>query len=285
YWRISPSSLLPLLGDHQSRLMAIIQSAPAKVLRPLQIIGSEVAVLAGLVAYKHDDLGTARRQFELGTELARQANDGPAIAHAYRAQRNAISSASVRGGNRADSARALSMLDAAVAVAGAGAPPLQLAMLFATRAEERAVMGLKTEALQDIDRAARAVAQAGTPEVGYYDHWSETRLQGWHASVLLYLHRPVEAVKVLEQIVPATPDELVSDKADVLGDLGAAYAQAGQPEQAVHCLTNSLHIARQGGIDDGVARIQHVRNRHLSSYSDLPAVLELDERLNLTVGV
>ncbi|MGH7883131.1 MAG: hypothetical protein ACREN8_09550, partial [Candidatus Dormibacteraceae bacterium] len=125
YWRISPSSLLPLLGDHQSRLMAIIQSAPAKVLRPLQIIGSEAAVLAGLAAYKHDDLGTARRQFELGTELARQANDGPAIAHAYRAQRNAVSSASVRGGNRADSARALSMLDAAVAVAGAGAPPLQ----------------------------------------------------------------------------------------------------------------------------------------------------------------
>jgi hypothetical protein len=46
-------------------------------------------------------------------------------------------------------------------------------MLFATRAEEQAAMGLAAHALRDIDRADRALAQAGTPEIGYYDHWSE----------------------------------------------------------------------------------------------------------------
>jgi hypothetical protein len=112
YWRILPSSLLPLLDIHQSRLIRLIPAAPAEVQRPLQILGSEVAVLAGLAAYKRDDLGTARQQFELGTELAREAQVGPAIAHAYRAQRNAVSSAAVRGGNRQNSALTLSLLDA-----------------------------------------------------------------------------------------------------------------------------------------------------------------------------
>ena len=152
-------------------------------------------------------------------------------------------------------------------------------MLFATRAEERAVLGLDTQALQDMDRARRAFAMAGPPEMGYYDHWNEARLLGWYASVLLYLGQPTEAVKILEQAVPATPAELVSDKADVLGDLGAAYAEIGEPEQAVSCLKDSLWTAREAGLHDGVARVHHVRNRQLKPYSDVLAVRELDEQL------
>ena len=279
YWRMSPASLLPYLIDHQVRLMALIETVRGRIRRPLLTVGSETAVVAGLAAYKRDDLGMARRQFDLAVELANEANDGSALAHVYRAQRNVVSSAAVRGGNHQDSIRALSMLDSAVTVAGSNAPRLQLAMLFATRAEERAVMGMEREALQDIDRADQALAQAGAPETGYYDHWSEARLQGWHASVLLYLGRPAEAAVVLERAVPGTPVELVSDRADVLGDLGAAYAQAAEPERAVACLKDSLTVAKLGGIDDGVARIRFVRNRHLLPYGSLPAVRELDDQL------
>jgi Tfp pilus assembly protein PilF len=69
----------------------------------------------------------------------------------------------------------------------------------------------------------------------------------------------------------------VSWRATVQANLGAAYAQCGEVEQAAHTLGLALSLARQDGAQHNVERVREIRQRLLRV--DVPAVRELDQRL------
>jgi ATP/maltotriose-dependent transcriptional regulator MalT len=109
--------------------------------------------------------------------------------------------------------------------------------------------------------------------------YGEFLLSALRATVLLRLGRLGEASEILEHVVSATPPQAAGPRAAVVADLGAALAAAGEPERAALLLSEALQTARQGGAEDGVARVARVRSNQLASYSGLPTVKDLDVAL------
>jgi tetratricopeptide (TPR) repeat protein len=245
----------------------------------LRRLAAQAGLVAGLVAYRQEDYGTARSLFENAEQLARDVGDGPTIASVWTARRALITS-TARGGTGGRAAvQAIALLDAADAAAGRGAPALVRVWLLCSRAEEAATLGREAAALRDLDAAVTAFANGGPDTaVGFFDHWDEARIAGWRASALLQLGRPEQAAVILREVVQATPRTLPGPRAAVVADLGAAHAAAGEPEPAARLLLEALTTAREGRIEDGVARVVRIR-QGLERYADLQAVKELDAAL------
>lgn len=72
---------------------------------------------------------------------------------------------------------------------------------------------------------------------------------------------------------------MVSERCGQLADLGAAYAQQGELEQACSRLGEAFTLASQGGHKMRLERVRAVRRRYLGDWSDEPAVRHLDERM------
>jgi hypothetical protein len=243
------------------------------------VLAAQTGLVAGQIAYRQDDRWTARHLLDNAERVAREIDDGPALACIWTADRQLVSSAAAGGGGGRGGAQAITLLNMAEKAAGPGAPPLVRVWLLCSRAEEAASLGLEVPALRDLERATAAFATVSRPELGFFDHWDEARLDGWRATVLLRLSRPREASEILEQVVSATPSHLPGPRAAVVADLGAALASAGEPERAALLLKEALQTARQGGAGDGVARVARVRSNQLASYSRLPALKDLDAAL------
>jgi hypothetical protein len=179
-----------------------------------------------------------------------------------------------------DHAAAHQLLSVAEKTAGRSAPPLLRTWLYCSRAEEAAVLGREGDALLDIERAETALAKAGPGDLtGFFDHWDSLRLEGWRASVLLALHRPADASRVLEPVAVGTPAELPGPRAAVLADLASALAQTAEVERSCALLEEALSTAQAAGVHDGISRVRHVRREHLERWADSSSVQRLDQAL------
>jgi hypothetical protein len=78
------------------------------------------------------------------------------------------------------------------------------------------------------------------------------------------------------------PEDLSGYRSAYLGNLGGAYALAGEPERCVALQMDALKVAQGVGLEEGVARVRAVRRRHLEPYAELSAVRQLDEQLRAT---
>jgi hypothetical protein len=91
---------------------------------------------------------------------------------------------------------------------------------------------------------------------------------------------PSQARAAVDTLAPAFREmapHRVSWRATVQADLGGAYAQVGEPEQAVATLLEAMDLATRDGARHNVQRVRGARQRHLNV--DAPAVRQLDERL------
>lgn len=279
YWRLSPSTLAPLISGHQSNLLGQLPRSGGRGDRDLRLLAAQTGMLAGMVAYRQHDYGMARRHLDGAEQLAREAEDGPVLASVWTARR-AIITAAPGGGPRGAAARqAVTLLDAADSVAGRGAHPVLRVWLLCCRAEDAAALGREADAFRDLDEATTELASVAGPELGFFDHWDEARVDGWRASVLLHLRRPKDAAEVLEGVVAATPYDLPGPRTAVVADLGAAHAARGEPDHAVQLLVEALQTARQARIDDGIARVIRIRDNYLERYAEMQSVQELDGAL------
>jgi transcriptional regulator with XRE-family HTH domain len=276
YWRMSPDTLRPLVAGHLSNLLGRVPRVDGRVGQELRVLAAQTGLVAGQIAYRQDDYGTSRRHLDHAEQLAREAGDGATVACILTAGRQLISSTAAGGGGGRAAIEAIALLNAADKAAGPAAPTIPRVWLLCSRAEEAGSLGHETEALGDLDAATTAFAMVGKPSLGFFDHWDEARLDGWRASTLLQLGRSAEAAETLQRVVSATPPDLPGPRAAVVADLGAARAAAGEPESAAQLLLEALNTARQGGADDGIARVRRIRRNQLGPYGDVGAVKDLD---------
>ncbi|MDQ6898077.1 MAG: helix-turn-helix domain-containing protein [Candidatus Dormibacteraeota bacterium] len=278
YWRLSPSALLPLVREHQYRLLATVGGAVGTSARSLGALAARTTVIYGLATYRRGDFPSARERFLAAARLGQLAGDRSSEAMALIAHR------AVLGGpaplDHGDHEAAHQLLTLAETRAGRSAPPLLRTWLHSSRAEEAAALGREADALLDIERAESALAKAGPQDLtGFFDHWDALRLEGWRASVLLALDRPADACRVLEPVVAGTPPELPGPRAAVLADLAAALAQTSEVERSCALLGESFTTAQAAGVHDGVSRVRHVRRVHLERWADSASVQRLDQVL------
>ncbi|MBJ7607716.1 MAG: helix-turn-helix transcriptional regulator [Candidatus Dormibacteraeota bacterium] len=278
YWRLSPAALLPVIREHQNRLLAAVEGAVGHSARSLGALAAQTTVIYGLTTYRKGDFPSARERFLAAARLGQLAGDRSSEAMALIAHR------AVLGGpaplDHGDHEAAYQLLTLAEKTAGRSAPPLLRTWMYTSRAEEAAVLGRTTEALLDIQRAESALAKSGPHDLtGFFDHWDSLRLEGWRASVLLALDRPADASHVLEPVVAGTPPELPGPRAAVLADLAAALAQSAEVERSCALLQEAFNTAQAAGVHDGVSRVRHVRRVHLQRWADSSSVQSLDQVL------
>ena len=283
FWTVSPTLMRPLLVNHYDLLTTNIGHSPSNR-RHLLGLAAGTARLAGLAAYDDDDLGSARRLFVLGANLAREAGDSALLGAILVAHRSVVSlTQHGDGGDRTAGVQAISLLDHAADAVGTTGPAMVNAMILCARAEEYAALKQADAALTDLDRAYAALAHTRSdttaPPIGLLTTWDESRLDNYRASCLLYLDRATDAAELLEaQVIPIIPDHMAQPRCAALGNLASAYALGSEPEKSASIAIEALATARRVGLADGEKRIRRVR-RQLEQWSDLAPVRELDERL------
>jgi hypothetical protein len=152
----------------------------------------------------------------------------------------------------------------------------------ATRAEMHAAGGELVACLMDLHAAQEIHEARGPWTVGLIGPIAAPELAAIRGSCELRLGHLApalarQAVATLEGAFREMAPSRVSWRATVQADLGAAYAQTGNADQAAQTLLAALSLTQRDGAQHNVDRIAGIRRRLLNV--DLPAVRELDDRL------
>jgi tetratricopeptide (TPR) repeat protein len=275
-----PPPLLRLeLVDHLDYLRGLVgQSLPDDLQARLLVIASDAARRVGWNSYQLGYREQARADLQLASDLAQEAYSGERWAAAL------VYQADIARDTDPDPDVALRLAEAAVMAAGPHAvPQLQMAVRV-TRAEMYAAAGELFASMVDLHAAQEIMATSGPwkPGSGLVPPHSQTELAAIRGSCELRLGSiaPTQArraVTTLEAAFGEMAPARVIWRGMVQANLGAAYTQIGEPEQAAATLVAALDLARLDGARHNVDRVRGIRQRLLKV--DVPAVRDLDQRL------
>jgi tetratricopeptide (TPR) repeat protein len=278
---VPPPLLRQGLVDHLDYLRGVLaQSLPDDVQARLLVIASDAARRVGWNSYQLGYREQARADLQLASDLAQEAYNGPRWAAAL------VYLADVARDTDPNPDVALRLAEAAVMAAGPHAgPQLQMAVRV-TRAEMYAAAGELFASMVDLHAAQEVMATSGPwkPGSGLVPPHSETELAAIRGSCELRLGSiaPTQARRAVTTLGAAfremAPARVIW-RGMVQANLGAAYAQVGEPEQAAAALMAALDLARQDGARHNVDRVRGIRQRLLKV--DVPAVRDLDQRLRI----
>jgi len=272
WYTASPAALLPAANGH---LRSLRDRMPGP--RDLVRLTGRTALLVAMLAVRMPRLrGQAYGAFSLAQTAARDAEDRTYEALAVGMTSSLYSTVS-GWPRRGDTKRAMELLDEAVQLTGArrSAPGRLRAVILSRRAEERAVLGDGDGAMNDLDIAETSLSHPG--EDFFFGVRGPRELGALRGNVELLLGRNRDAVATLDRTLTDMDPSLVSWRAAVLADQGAAFARMRELEQAVDRLECALQLARMAG--DQEQRVRGVRERDLASYSTEPVVRRLDDQL------
>jgi transcriptional regulator with XRE-family HTH domain len=266
--RVSPAVLLPAASGHLSGLRSLMPGS-----RGLTSLVSRMAMLVGVLQGNLRRRGEAWTMYTLALATAAEAGDRSARSLALSGQ-YAMHSMVAQGPREGNPRRALELIEAALHPTTG-----QLrAVLLASRAQERAALGDTAGALIDIEAAETAMSR-WRGEAPPFGARSPIELNAYRGNVELLVGRNREAVATLDATLAGMDPQLVSWRAAVLADQGAAHARMGELEAAVDRLERALQLARLAGDLSNEQRVQGVRHRDLAGRDDEPAVRRLDEQL------
>jgi tetratricopeptide (TPR) repeat protein len=143
-----------------------------------------------------------------------------------------------------------------------------------------AAVGDYDAAMGELDRAETALSRRDdSPSLSYW--YDEAFLHSIRGQCLLQLKRPAEALAILEPSVAALdPATSVRNLAMTKVDLGAAYLQQGEVEQAAHMLGRAAQLAVRNRSVRLAIKLRETRSL-LDPWKDSPAVQDLDEQLDV----
>jgi hypothetical protein len=277
---VAPRSLLPAVWGHLSALRRMLDgSQPPSIRQHVYVLTAETAALAGWLSHLLDNRGDAYTHWTFARDVARQAGEGPLLAHALVAT-SVLYSTVRRPHDPRRSDGALTLLDAADSAVGPGSSPILRSWLLARRGEERAVTGDAAGSARDFEEAARVRAAAPEPGTGVLNHWDEARLETWRAHCLVRLGDEAEGIGVLDDVLARMAPSRLYDRSRALIELAAAHASRGRDgvEPACTLLSTAGMLAGRAGLVSHVERIWTVRER-LSPWKDTAEVRALDEQL------
>jgi hypothetical protein len=277
---VAPRSLLPAVWGHLRVLTRLVEAnQPPGLRQHVFVLTAETAALAGWLAHLLDNRGDAYTHWTFARDVARQAGDGPLLAHALVATSVLYSNVRRTHDPRRSDA-ALTLLGAADTAAGVGSSPILRSWLLARRGEEHAMNGDAVASARDFDEAARVQATAAEPGAGVLRQWDEARLTTWRAHCLVRLGDVAEGIALLDDVLAGMQEPRLYDRSRALIELAAAHTHRAREgvEPACALLTTAAHLAGRAGLVSHVERIWTVRER-LSPWRDTAPVQALDEQL------
>jgi tetratricopeptide (TPR) repeat protein len=274
---VPPPLLRQGLVDHLDCLQELLgQSLPDDLQARLLAITSDAARRVAWNSYQLGDRQQAGACLQFAGSLAREAYCGERLAAAL------VYEADIARDIQPNPASALRLADAAVLAAGPNARPQITMAVRAARAEMHAAAGELFACLMDLHAAQEIHDARGPWTEGLIGPITKAELAAIRGSCELRLGQVApalarQAVATLEDAFLEMAPSRVSWRATVQADLGAAYAQTGNPDQAAHTLIAALSLTQRDGAEHNVHRITDIRRRLLNV--DIPAVRELDDCL------
>jgi ATP/maltotriose-dependent transcriptional regulator MalT len=239
----------------------------------LAATGSEAALLAGRL--RHFDLNqphAAQSDYRDAFHAARAADD-PMLAA------SALGHASFVPTGEGDTATALRLLNDAHSIAEASGNPTIRAWVLAIEARTHATAGSTDKTLTAIGTAEEVLQAADpAPDPEWLDYFDRGRLRAFKGYCYLRLHRPAEALAVLDEALEELDAPAYKARACYLADIATAWVQRGRLEQGCNIAGQAADLLVQTGYWIGLDRISQFRAQ-LVDHKDAEPVRWFEHRL------
>jgi len=277
--QIGTRLMLRELHTHLVTLDGVLRAAQAaEIRRELVMMAGETAAAAAQGWYSLLDYGEAKLVCEYARRLAHELGGSNVQAMAYGceallyANRLHGQEEGLPGGPR----KAVELLRAAEAAAGAGAPPCVRMWLYSVRAWENAATGDEVSAGRDLDAAERALSLMTARPSGFFRPWDASYLLVSRGKSALMLGDLTSSMYFLDLALQAASGWM---RPFYEVQLATVCAQAGEPDRAASLLTAIVERALASGTTMLVSRISKVASQELAPYRDLPTIRALHDRL------
>jgi transcriptional regulator with XRE-family HTH domain len=250
--------------------------------RALLVQIGELAQIAGWVASDAGRGDDAERAYRLGISAARQAGDGPLVAHL-------AGSLAYQWSNTGRESDGVDLAQAAVDEAGEDAPGKTRALFFDRVAWAHTKMGRAhaQDAMRALGEAHEALGAEDGREAPRWAYWvSREELEVMDARVFTELHRPLRAVPLLTDVLGRYDATHARELALYRSWLAVALADANEPEQAAAEALRVIELSGDLTSDRTAVRTRAVLER-LREFDDVPevrAVLDAHGHLLLIAG-
>jgi len=279
---VAPDALLSLVEAHRDSLVMLFRKAGSDPVRgDIGALLGETSIVASRLwsAMGNRSLAIANCAFarQLGDKL-----DNPVLGATARIfESNLHSEAATLIGAEGDVLLGLRLLEEAAAVDRLLSPAAR-ARIAAEQAQAYAVLKLRRECLEALDRARTAVDEIDdTDRTGLFSDWSPSRLLVYEGTCWLFLGDGERAIGVLDEAVRHS--EADRGNVNVLlaarVDLASAFAQSGDLEGGCKLLGETYVRLLSMGNRRGIERAKRARER-LAPWERERAVHELDERIS-----
>lgn len=277
--QIGTRLLLRELHTHLVTLEGVLHAAQSpEIRREVVMMAGETAAAAAQGWYSLLDYGEAKVMCEYTRRLAHELGGSAVQAMGYGceallyANRLHGQEEGLPGGPE----KAVELLRAAEAAAGAGAPPNIRMWLYSMRAWEYAAAGDEIAAGRDLDAAQRALSLMTEKPAGFFRPWDGSYLLLARGKSALMLGDPMRSADFLSQAVQSASSWM---RPFYEVQLAAVCAQAGEPERAGLLLMSTLEKALANGTTMLLSRISKLASQELARYHDLPEIRALHSRL------
>jgi tetratricopeptide (TPR) repeat protein len=270
--RIPARELLGPAQEHLRLLTRLLEADPP-LRAQLAAVASEAASFTAWLWFDADAPAPARAHYRTAIRRAREA--GHQTLSAY--QLGSLSALAASSGYGTGAVR---LIQDAKEQVSADAPAVARAWLAASEAVAYATARDPHAALTALDRAGVAAEDAageGRPAWPWMSTFDPVKVAAYAGAAQVRLGRPRHAQAALAQVVRARP-AATKQKALVLADLGAAYAQQRAIEEACDQLRQALRIATDKDSERARRQVLDVRRR-LDPWRNTSPVQALDRQL------
>ncbi len=224
----------------------------------------ELAQIAGWIASDAGQHEKAERVYRIGIEAARQAGDGPLVAHL-------AGSLAYQLSNTGHERAGLDLARAALDEGGPDAPSRARALFFDRVAWAHTCAGEAQPAMQALEQAHDALTEADD-DAPQWAYWVSTEeLEVMDARVFTELHRPLRAVPLLTDVLSRYDATHAREVALYRSWLAVALADANEPERAAEEARRVISASADMTSDRTVSRARVVLQR-LGDFEKVPEV-------------
>jgi transcriptional regulator with XRE-family HTH domain len=278
---VAPEALLSLVEAHRDSLAMLFRKAGSDPVRgDIGALLGETSIVASRLWSAIGNRSLAIANCAFARQLADRLDNPVLGATARIFESNLHSEAATLIGNDGDVLLGLRMLEEAAAI-GRRLSPAARARIAAEQAQAYAVLNVRRECQEALDRARTAVAEIDdTDRTGLFSDWSPSRLLVYEGTCQLFLGEGERAAGALNQAVRL----LEADQGNVnvllaaRVDLASAYAENGDLEQGCKLLGETYVRLIDMGNHRGIERARRARER-LAPWEHERDVRELDERI------
>lgn len=153
--------------------------------------------------------------------------------------------------------------------------------LAAVEAEVHAYLGNAESCDAALKRAKDSSKNEPFGEDQYATGFSPSRLAGYEGACFVRLHQPDRALSALQEALALLDPQAIRRQSTLLSDMGIAYAQQGNIQQACQLAVQALFITQQTKSRSVLERVRTVRTT-LEAWKETDEVQYLEKQLDTT---